>query len=46
MPNAELVVFENSGHSPQQEEAELWRATVREFLDRAVPAPTAAETTA
>ena len=40
MPNAELVVFENSGHSPQQEEAELWRATVREFLDRAVPAGT------
>jgi proline iminopeptidase len=38
MPNAELVVFENSGHSPQQEEAELWRATVREFLDRVVPA--------
>lgn len=43
MPNAELVVFENSGHSPQQEEAELWRATVRQFLDRAVPAPSAAE---
>ena len=40
MPNAELVVFENSGHSPQQEEAELWRATVREFLDRVVPATT------
>jgi proline iminopeptidase len=46
MPNAELVVFENSGHSPQQEEAELWRATVREFLDRAVPAETAAGVTA
>ena len=39
LPDAELVVFENSGHSPQVEEAELWRATVRSFLDRVVPAP-------
>lgn len=32
LPNSELVVFEKSGHSPQIEEAELWTATVREFL--------------
>jgi proline iminopeptidase len=32
IPNARLVVFEKSGHSPQVEEAELWRRTVREFL--------------
>ncbi|GAA1877849.1 alpha/beta fold hydrolase [Asanoa iriomotensis] len=32
IPNARLVVFEKSGHSPQVEEAELWRQTVRSFL--------------
>jgi proline iminopeptidase len=32
IPNAELRVFEQSGHSPQVEEAELWEATMREFL--------------
>ncbi|MEV4536012.1 alpha/beta hydrolase [Asanoa sp. NPDC049518] len=32
IPNARLVVFEKSGHSPQVEEAELWRQTVRGFL--------------
>jgi proline iminopeptidase len=32
IPNAELRVFEQSGHSPQVEEADLWEATVREFL--------------
>jgi proline iminopeptidase len=32
MPNAELVVFEKSGHSPQMEEAELFQATMRRFL--------------
>jgi proline iminopeptidase len=32
IPNARLVVFEKSGHSPQIEEAELWRQTVRDFL--------------
>jgi proline iminopeptidase len=32
---AELVVFEQSGHSPQLEEPEKFQATVREFLDRA-----------
>lgn len=34
LPNSELAIFENSGHSPQQEEAELWLATVRDFLTR------------
>ena len=38
LPNAELVVFENSGHSPQHEERELFQATLRGFLDRVVPA--------
>ncbi|TDD03952.1 alpha/beta hydrolase [Nonomuraea deserti] len=32
IPDAELRVFERSGHSPQVEEAELWEATVRDFL--------------
>jgi len=32
IPDARLVVFEKSGHSPQVEEAELWRQTVRAFL--------------
>ncbi|WP_431898224.1 alpha/beta fold hydrolase [Micromonospora haikouensis] len=32
IPDARLVVFEKSGHSPQVEEAELWRETVRDFL--------------
>src|SRR6202789_2286532 len=36
MPNAELVVFEKSGHSPQVEERELFLSTVREFLGGAV----------
>jgi proline iminopeptidase len=38
IPNAELVVFENSGHGPQNEERDLWLQTVREFLARVVPA--------
>ena len=38
MPNAKLVVFEKSGHSPQIEERELFLSTVRDFLDTAVPA--------
>jgi proline iminopeptidase len=38
LPDAELVVFENSGHSPQNEERELFQATLRGFLDRVVPA--------
>jgi proline iminopeptidase len=42
LPDAELVVFENSGHSPQNEERELFQATVRGFLDRVVPAEVSA----
>jgi proline iminopeptidase len=42
MPNAELVVFERSGHSPQVEERELFQQTIRAFVDRAVPAGTPA----
>ena len=34
LPNAELVVFENSGHSPQLEENERFIALVRDFLTR------------
>jgi len=30
--NNRLVIFENSGHSPQVEEVALWEATVRQFL--------------
>jgi proline iminopeptidase len=37
VPGAELVIFENSGHSPIHEEHDLWEGTVRTFLDRAVP---------
>lgn len=36
IPNAELVIFEKSGHSPQIEEAEKFQATVRAFLKRAL----------
>lgn len=32
IPNARLVVFEKSGHSPQIEEADRWRQVVRDFL--------------
>jgi proline iminopeptidase len=32
IPNARLVIFEHSGHSPQVEEAELFQRVVREFL--------------
>jgi proline iminopeptidase len=32
IPDARLVVFEKSGHSPQIEEAEHWRQVVRDFL--------------
>lgn len=34
IPNSELVIFENSGHSPQLEENEKFIATVRDFLAR------------
>jgi len=37
IPNAKLVVFEKSGHSPQIEERQLFLSTVRDFLDSAVP---------
>ncbi|WP_329110845.1 alpha/beta hydrolase [Micromonospora sp. NBC_01699] len=32
IPDARLVVFEKSGHSPQIEEAQRWRQVVRDFL--------------
>jgi proline iminopeptidase len=32
IPNAQLAIFEKSGHSPQIEEHDAWIATVREFL--------------
>jgi proline iminopeptidase len=34
IPGAELVIFENSGHSPQLEENERFIAVVRDFLSR------------
>lgn len=34
IPGSELVIFENSGHSPQLEENEKFIAVVRDFLDR------------
>lgn len=37
IPNSQLVVFEESGHSPQIEEAEKWTQTVRDFLHEAAP---------
>ena len=37
VPDARLVVFEKSGHSPQTEEAELFQQVVRDFLVEAVP---------
>lgn len=36
-PNSELVIFEESGHSPQFEERELFQQTIRDFMHRAVP---------
>jgi proline iminopeptidase len=36
IPNAELVIFEHSGHSPQIEEAPKFQATVRAFLKKAL----------
>jgi len=35
LPDSELVIFEESGHSPQKEQKEEWLAAVRRFLDRA-----------
>lgn len=37
LPNAQLVIFENSGHSPQKEERERWLSVVRGFLEKHVP---------
>jgi len=37
MPDAELVVFENSGHSPQKEEAEEFQRVLHAFVDRVLP---------
>jgi proline iminopeptidase len=37
MPNAELVIFEKSGHSPQKEEPEKFQRVMREFVDRVLP---------
>lgn len=34
LPDSELVIFEESGHSPQKEQKEEWLAAVRRFLDR------------
>lgn len=31
-PHAQLAIFENSGHSPQIEEAAAWEVVVRRFL--------------
>ncbi|ULH13886.1 alpha/beta fold hydrolase (plasmid) [Deinococcus sp. KNUC1210] len=38
LPNSELVIFENSGHSPHAEEHEAYLALVRGFLARHLPA--------
>jgi len=37
IPDAELVIFEKSGHSPQVEEFERFQSVMRDFLNRAVP---------
>lgn len=37
IPAAQLVIFEESGHSPQIEEAEKWTGIVREFLHEVYP---------
>ncbi len=34
IPNSTLVQFENSGHSPQLEESDLYVKTVKEFLNK------------
>jgi proline iminopeptidase len=42
IPGARLEIFEQSGHSPQIEQAEEWTATVRRFLHEVYPpVPTA-----
>ena len=37
IPDARLAIFEESGHSPQIEQAEEWTATVRAFLHEVYP---------
>lgn len=34
IPDAQLAIFEKSGHSPQIEEHDAWIATIREFLKK------------
>lgn len=38
IPGAELVIFEQSGHSPQVEESDKFQEVLREFVDGVVPA--------
>lgn len=42
VPNAELVIFEKSGHSPQKEERDRFQETIRNFMHGAVPISTQA----
>lgn len=37
VPHSELVIFEESGHSPQKEERERFQEVIRAFMHRAVP---------
>ncbi|NLP82842.1 alpha/beta hydrolase [Microbacterium sp. CFH 90308] len=37
IPGARLTIFEESGHSPQIEQAEEWTSTVRGFLNEVYP---------
>lgn len=36
VPRAELVIFENSGHSPQKEEYDRFQEVIHDFMDRHV----------
>ncbi|WP_106814695.1 alpha/beta fold hydrolase [Microbacterium timonense] len=40
IPDARLEIFEESGHSPQIEQAEEWTRTVRDFLHEVYPPTT------
>lgn len=44
IPNAELVVFQHSGHMPFVEEQDAYTAAVRDFLARRASAPEAVPT--
>ncbi len=46
IPDAQLEIFEKSGHSPQSEEPEKFQRVLREFLARAVPAAESAPVSA